>query len=682
MLKLRVPNSSIIMKYMFLLLAMLIIITPDCFSQEKSAYEKFGKISVSDLERKNYKIDSSANAVVLSDICSVSMEGNTRGWFSLITKRHKVIHILNKNGYDEANIQIPIYVSGNTEEKVSNLKAVTYNLENGKIIQTKLEKSNQFIEVASKYHKILKFTFPQVKEGSIIEFQYDESSDFISVIDPWYFQSLTAPTLWSEMNFSVPEFFEYNVAFRGYLGLTINEKAIRNASFTVVDASSTLPAQRGSLESAVTDYRWVIKNVPELKTENFTSSIRNHISRIDFQLSLQKSPLTYRNYRTTWEDATKDLLASESFGLKLNAANNWMYDDVKPLYEGITDKVQKAYIIFKYVRDNFKCDGAKGVYMSGTLKSVFKSRKGSVAEVNLLLTAMLRFANLEANPVLISTRANGYATEYTPILNTMNYVVVQFVNGEDIYYLDATQPRLGFNKLPLFCFNGYARVVDQFARPVYFNADNLKETKKTTIFIINQDDGKIAGALTQNAGDYESFLIREEITESGKENFFKDIRKKFESIAILSNEVIDSLQNLEAPIIVKYNLEFNKNDDDILYVNPTMGQGYSKNPFSASERNYPVEMPYTLDELIHLTMEVPKGYAVDELPKQTILKFDEEGNSFFEYRITQSKNTITFYNRIKLDKAFYLPEDYSSLREFFSFVVKKQSEQIVFKKVK
>jgi len=38
--------------------------------------------------------------------------------------------------------------------------------------------------------------------------------------------------------------------------------------------------------------------------------------------------------------------------------------------------------------------------------------------------------------------------------------------------------------------------------------------------------------------------------------------------------------------------------------------------------------------------------------------------------------------RLVLKKANYLNEDYQSLREFYSFVVKKESEQIVFKKIK
>ena len=136
------------------------------------------------------------------------------------------------------------------------------------------------------------------------------------------------------------------------------------------------------------------------------------------------------------------------------------------------------------------------------------------------------------------------------------------------------------------------------------------------------------------------------------------------------------------PVMLRYDVDINRGDEDILYINPMFGEGYSKNPFSATNRNYPVEMPYTTDENYSMTLEVPKGYVVDELPKQMLAKFDEEGKSFFEYRISHSNDIISFRTRIKLNRALFLPEEYESLREFFNIVVSKQSEQIVFKKKK
>jgi hypothetical protein len=112
------------------------------------------------------------------------------------------------------------------------------------------------------------------------------------------------------------------------------------------------------------------------------------------------------------------------------------------------------------------------------------------------------------------------------------------------------------------------------------------------------------------------------------------------------------------------------------------GEGWKKNPFKSEERYYPVEMPYTIDETYLLTMEVPKGYAVDELPKQMIVKLDEKGSAYFEYRISQSGSTISLRSRVKFDRTMFTNEEYPNLREFFNMIVNKQSEQIVFKKEK
>ncbi len=88
-----------------------------------------------------------------------------------------------------------------------------------------------------------------------------------------------------------------------------------------------------------------------------------------------------------------------------------------------------------------------------------------------------------------------------------------------------------------------------------------------------------------------------------------------------------------------------------------------------------------MDETYTMTMEIPKGYVVDELPKSARVSYNTN-EGFFEYLIQKNEDMVQFRTRIKLNKATFKPEDYASLREFFGYIVKKQSEQIVFKKKK
>jgi Domain of Unknown Function with PDB structure (DUF3858) len=115
-------------------------------------------------------------------------------------------------------------------------------------------------------------------------------------------------------------------------------------------------------------------------------------------------------------------------------------------------------------------------------------------------------------------------------------------------------------------------------------------------------------------------------------------------------------------------------------MNPMFGEGYKENPFKSAERFYPVEMPFTMDETYNLQLEVPQGYAVDELPKSMVVKLNEQDEGTFEYRISKSGDNISFRSRIKLTRANFQPDEYEMLREFFDLVVKKHAEQVVFKK--
>ena len=55
------------------------------------------------------------------------------------------------------------------------------------------------------------------------------------------------------------------------------------------------------------------------------------------------------------------------------------------------------------------------------VKEAYKDKAGNVAEINLMLTAMLCTVGLKANPVLVSTRANGISI--FPNRTAYNYVI-------------------------------------------------------------------------------------------------------------------------------------------------------------------------------------------------------------------------------------------------------------------
>lgn len=217
--------------------------------------------------------------------------------------------------------------------------------------------------------------------------------------------------------------------------------------------------------------------------------------------------------------------------------------------------------------------------------------------------------------------------------------------------------------------------------PVYFDADSLMERSITSVFISNDDKGALSGRVQCSKGYFESCDIREKIRDKGEKEFFKGVQAAFPSEWEVFNTSLDSLKLQDEPLGVNYDVRLKGTGDDIIYFNPILAEGYKENPFKAAERIYPVEMPHGFDETYVLNMEIPQGYVVDEMPKSTKVTFnDNEG--LFEYLIVKDDNGIQFRSRILMKKANFKPEEYATLRDFFAFVVKKQSEQIVFKKKK
>ncbi len=164
------------------------------------------------------------------------------------------------------------------------------------------------------------------------------------------------------------------------------------------------------------------------------------------------------------------------------------------------------------------------------------------------------------------------------------------------------------------------------------------------------------------------------------EKYISDLKSEYGSDFEITNFTIDSLTVLESPVKIKYDINFKKNDDeDIVYFNPFIMHGFKENPFKAATRKYAIEMPYPIDEVYQLSMDIPKGYKVDEIPKAANVSFNS-ADGFFQYAIQKDQDQVQMRSHFKLLPTIFAAEDYASLRDFFAYIIKKESEQIVLKK--
>jgi hypothetical protein len=658
-------------------------------AQDKPSH-KFGDVTLADFKQSEVKFDSGANAVILSDVGSTKFEGNSKGSFTLIFTRYMRVKIINKNGFDVGNYELLLFHDKTGDfEKLTNIRGSTFNQENGIIKETQLDQKSIY---SSKYNKDIdtrKFSMPALQEGSVYDLEYTIKSPFSEHLRSWEFQG-KYPVLWSEYEVTIPPPFHYVMRIRGDDHFEVNTAKLISQQFSIRVDNGVSSDDMYNLSGQSVYRRWVKKNIPALHEEPYTTTLKNYNSQVIFQLNYFQwtNQAEKQDFLSTWPSAAKDLLKAEYFGADLGSENYWLADELKSITGDASTEEEKTYRIYCFVRDNFKTAGAEGYnkesqYIDNTLKDVFKKREGNVAEINLLLTAMLRKEGISADPMILSTRQHGIPSPDYPLIEEYNYVVCFARPGNKEMMLDATQPLIGFGTLPFYCYNGTGHVINaENPMAVSLSADSINESSVTRVIIINDEKGKPTGAYEETMGKNGSYETRSEIRNSSLKDYQIKLQTRAGSDVTIENFGIDSLKQYEFPLSMHYDFELKDfSSSDILYFNPMMGEGYKTNPFKSAERHYPVEMPYKIDETYLLTMDIPQGYQVDELPKSAHVAYnDNEG--LFEYLIQMDKNTLQMRVRLKFNKAFFGVEEYTVLRNFFALVVKKESEQVVFKKVK
>lgn len=625
----------------------------------QKAPAKFGDIPLEDMTMKVYPLDSSASAVVLFDY-GVSYLSSTVISVGLTVERHVRIKILKKEGLAQADISILLYHEGTTGETVGNLKAVTYNLESGKIVETSLSKEGIFKEKFNKNYEQTKFTLPNVKEGSVIEYSYKIKSAFVANFPSWRFQR-SIPVRLSEYWAMVPDIFFFEKYMQGYVQISHNEEA------------------KLYYDEKVKAHHYVAKNVPAFKVEPFMTTEDDYISKVNYALShYQLSDNVMHDVMGSWESLVVNLLDNENFG-KAITKSGFLKDEVAQITAGKTDPLQKVEAICTYIKKNFEWTGVNDKDISST-KQVMKDKKGSSGDLNLLLASMLDKAEIDVTMILLSTRDHGFIRESYPMQKQFNYAVCMVKIGDKTLLLDATEKYLPYDILPSRCLNGRGLKV---SRTNFGWIDITSVAKNRTSVNVNfaiNETGELKGSVDYSGDGYRAHEMRDEYFVKGEEKYKKDFLSGKQWT--VEKTLFKDMEDLSKAAKVSYEVSINEHatsTGDVIYLNPYVSSRIEENPFKSEKREYPVDFGSRVERIYTGKITLPEGYSVDEIPKNIVLALPENGGKFL-YSISQLGNTIMFTSNFQINKSLFSQIEYPHLREFYNRVVAKQAEQIVLKK--
>ena len=616
-------------------------------------------------------VDSGTEAVILLDSGSSTIDANPQDGFFVNYFVFRRILVRKKTSLDEVSkISIGFDVELNGK-KLKNVQAFTYNMENGHITKTAVQDNDLFVDDSKSNRKTEKFAFPNAKDGSIIEYQFSKKIDTYNLID-WNFQS-GYPVLKSAYSVQVPDGFNYSIQFQNkkYLSNTQSKTFVR-----------TLYAWTNFENTTIHDVTWTYENVPPMREEVYTSTLKNYIGCVRFQPSaIPTQPGISKAVFNEWPWYSNLLLRAYDFGKAMDDPSTLIKGQAKQFAGDNNSDLDKAKGIYAGVRDHFKVSG-RALYMreGQNLSLIYNAATGNVAEINIILIAMLRSQKIKTDPVILATRDEGLTNQQYPILDNYNYLICRAVIDGKEYFLDASSPYMAFGKLPSECYNGHARGITKETFPVFLAPDSVKEFRHIVANINNMSNAKNLNLdWTKYMGFYESVDLHESLNNKKQDVLFKSMTETVPFKKTLDSFSIGNLNKMGDALNLQYKMTLDPGDGDHIYFNPLLNNGLSENPFKTADRAYPVEFSYVLSSVYELNMEIPAGYEIEELPKSQKMILNEADGSY-EYRIQVASNTIKLKTTFILSKAIYDPEDYNSLRDFYAAIIKKQADIIVFKK--
>jgi len=659
------------------------------FSSNAQDY-KFGKVSEEELSEKYYPQDSSAVAAVLYREYKVRYEYSQSQGFKVVTDVHERIKIYKKDGFSYATITEHLYLSDTNgdRESLGGLKAYTYNLVDGKIEETKLKGSDTFTEEVSKSYKAEKFTLPNVKEGSVIEYLYSMDSPFAYNIDEIILQ-YDIPIKKEDVAIEVPEYFVFNPKIKGYLMVVPKTSrkpgkiTFQNKSRTGGGMSSTVSTNytSNSIDFITNVSEFNLSDVPALKEEKYVNNINNYRSSVNYELQYTHYPeQPIKSYSTTWEKVVETIYDSPNFGKQIESTRHFK-DELPGIIANATSPTEKMNAIFFYVQQNMNWNNYYGKYTDQGLKDALKEKIGNVADINLLLVAMMKEAGLNAYPVLVSTRDNG--VPLFPTREGFNYVIASVEIDNSIILLDATNKYAEPNLIPNRALNWYGRLIkeDKSSISIPLNA-NMQSQEAHMIQATMEANGNVSGLMRTIHSDYYAYNFRNSYNGISESDYLSKLENKHNSMEI-DNYTIENKSDLGKSITEKFEFSLENQADvigDKIYFSPTLFLTTKENPFKLEERNYPIDFGYPWTEKLIISVKIPDGYKIESTPEPLAASLPNDIGAF-KYIISNDDKEIKIMVSTEMKTSVIGIQDYAALKEFYRILVEKETEKVVLSKM-
>ncbi len=442
---------------------------------------KFGKPTKEEMQMTTYEAEPDAEAVVLCRLTDVEYSIQQTGY--LVDYREKVrIKVLKPSGVRYAKVVVPFLkntpidnrnssskkvlkvdatdnnsVSSSfeeqagamttadldrySEESVEDVKATAYNLQGSKVVKSVLKKG-AFVETKiDDQHYQVEFTVPDVKEGTVIEYEYTLHSELFWLLHDWFAQC-EIPVVYAKLDMNIPRYLLFNLEEHGVQRLITS---CESGTMRFKLESDPLAAQTVVPSN---HYVSVGRNLKGMKQGNGVWSMQDNCAGITALLkhySMRGAAVV--DYTRTWEQIDEMVLKSDDLGKQLQEHSPLAAELKEAKIEEIADMRQRAEAVAKLVLSKVEWNGRYEMSPANT-EETLKNGGGSNVDINMLLLQSLQDVGLNAAPVTLRMRNQGVLTMDYPSVQKYTTFIVGVVLPQGNLYLDASSADGHFNALP------------------------------------------------------------------------------------------------------------------------------------------------------------------------------------------------------------------------------------------
>ena len=635
---------------------------------------KFGKPTKEEMAMTTYAADPQAEAVVLCRLTDVEYTVQTSSF--LVDYREKCrIKVLKPSGARFAKVVIPFQrnmsvgnnirgsrgsfmniamdrISGNSgfqeqdgsmsegvfgtegDEMVEDVKATAFNQEGSKVVKTSLKKSDIVEKKIDEQNYLMEFTVPDVKEGTVIEYEYNIHSQLFWELHDWYAQG-EIPVVFAKLDMNIPNYLIFNIEDHG----------IQRLTYTCTEGQLKYKVESDPLANQMwvktNHYVYVGRDLKGMPKDDFVWNVKDWCAGITAELKQYRlRGMTQMDFAKTWEQIDEMILNTDGLGQQLNAHSPLQGELQAAKVAEIADERERIAAVSKLILDKVKWDGSYRMWPDdeGT-GAILKKGTGTSADINMLLFQSLSDAGLKVSPIVLRTRDEGMMPYNFPSISKLNTFVVgvRLQNGT-IAYVDATSNNGTPDALSPQLQVDQARLVAPNKKSQWVNLQKASLMKTNVVIEATlTPDGLLKGTQT---------TLR---TGNGRES---------------KEETPVSLQGTVGA--------------DGISFSPYSLLPLKANPFTDDQRLLPVEFPQIYSDQVLFIIKLPEGYSVNEVPKPIVVTTPDKGmNGRLTTFATIGKVEVQY--QFNMNKASHPNKNYAAIKDMFTLFAEHSKDVLVAK---